>query len=145
MSPRVDSQRPSWWALVGRWLLLLLVAFDLISSPFHHHSHDVGGGGEFHMAHVAHADVDLDHEDELHIEAPDAHVFGHSLNVLLPAELPRLAKQTLLDWFTAPTLAIAFGQSIITPRTWTATPDHIPIPDDVHWRPIGRAPPSLHA
>lgn len=142
MSSRVDLQRPSWWVLVGRWLLLLLVAFDLISSPFHTHSHDAGGGGEFH---VARAGADLDHEDEIHIEAPDAHVFVHSLNVLLPAEMPRLAKQTLLDWFTAPTLALAFGEAIIMASTWTASPDHIPIPDAVHWRPIGRAPPSLHA
>lgn len=138
-----DPRRPSWWALVGRWLLLLLVAFDLISSPFHAHTHDAGGSGDFH---AAHASVDLDHEDETHIEAPDAHTgFGHALSALLPAEMPRLSQQTLLGWFTAPPPAPMQAAVVMASMGWTAAPEHIPIPDGVHWRPIGRAPPSLHA
>lgn len=143
-SSRVDQHHPALWVLVCRWLLILLVAMDLVSSPFHAHSHHGGSAGEFH---VEHASEDLDHDDEIHIEAPQVHALGHSLTVLLPADMPRLAEPILVAWLAVPTPATLTtrGLAAMAPSTWTAAPDHIPIADEVHWRPIGRAPPSLHA
>lgn len=151
LSSHADSQRLSWWALVGRWLLFLLVAFDLVSSPFHAHSHDAGGGDAFHWE-----QVDVDDHDEAHIEAPHGKHFSHSLMALWSAEMPRVAEPALADVSTkVPTdvlvasvllgLAGLLGAEARRPRTrWRASPEHIPIPSGVHWRPIGRAPPSLH-
>lgn len=126
--------------MVGRWLLLLLVAFDILSSPFHAHSHDISGGGEIQWEHGG---ADIDHDDETHAEAHE-HQFGHSLIALQPAEMPRLSKQTLLDWFVAPAAIKIHDAAVVDLVPSTATPDHIPIPDDILWRPIGRAPPTLH-
>lgn len=50
MNPHTAPHKPtaptgSAWGVLGRWLLLLLITFDLVSAPFHRHSHDLGVAG----------------------------------------------------------------------------------------------------
>jgi hypothetical protein len=134
----------------ARWLLLVVVAFNFLSSPFHAHSHDLGASEGHallsHELHDAHVGTALDHELDVHAEAPGALSFGHSLVAFWPGSLPKLDGKALLQAVLAPPPAApASDLRLSIPRpAWAAASERIPIASDRHWRPDGRAPPSLH-
>ena len=124
-------------------MLTLLVAFDLIGSPFHAHRHDLGADG--HGPHAVHAADTSVGGEPLHVEADEGAAFGHSLTMLLPAE-PQLGKWRPILHTVVHALALAGSpqSSMLARAAWDASPDRVPIPPYPHLRPDGRAPPSLH-
>lgn len=65
------------WAL--RWLLVMVLVFDQLSSPFHHHRHDGDLDASF-GATATHELADHQNASVTHIEDDDydAHLIGHS-------------------------------------------------------------------
>lgn len=127
------------WCLLGRWLLLLLLAFDLVSSPFHAHSHDLGSDhlGPQAEAHAVDTIASL--------RASDLHPpgFGHSQAALRSLE-PRLDDAPIdpaLAVFGA--LSAAAAIAVAVTRAWfPAATASRPAPAGRFLRPDGRAPPD---
>jgi len=142
-SPVATERRPSGWSLLGRWLLLVLVVFDLVSSPLHAHAHDGDVGGDTHWAHAIET---LDDGEGAHAEPAEVALFSHSLAALLPSppSLPALVP-ILIEGWAPPRIAVVTPMVLALGAGWNAAPDHIPNPSDRHWRPDGRAPPTLHS
>lgn len=150
MRPRSPTSRPAsapraptldWWWL-GRWVLVLLLAWDQIGSPLHQHHHDSGVDGQWSVAPKAASGI-----DEQHIEDRD--------------DLPRLSHATLavrVQVVQAPVPPDSAGTTLIV-QTWFAPgatsaiqsdhelkwSDERPPPGQAHLclPPTGRAPP-LH-
>jgi hypothetical protein len=133
--------------LLARWLLLVVVAFNFLTSPFHAHSHDLGAGdGHVLLSHELHDGDAHDHELDVHAEVPDPLNFGHSLVAFWPGSLPKLDGQVLMPAVPAPSAPQTADLQLFMPRpAWAAASERIPIASDRHWRPDGRAPPSLHS
>jgi hypothetical protein len=140
MHARISANKPSHPAAgLLRRLLVLVLAFDLVSSPFHHHAHDAGDT-LFAMQEDAGAA-----EPALHIEADDHKHGGHSLSLLLP----RMPEPPQPDLYALPLFAA------LSPAAWQApvlgherplgAPEPVPVASDRHRRPSSRAPPFLHA
>lgn len=141
--PPVRDRRSFGASLTVRWMLTLLVAFDLIGSPFHAHRHDLGADG--HGPHAVHAADTSVGGEPLHVEADEGAAFGHSLTMLLPAEpQPGKWRPTLHTVVYALALASSPQSLMLARAAWDASPDRVPIPPYPHLRPDGRAPPSLH-
>ncbi len=76
-NPSTLSRRPlggvsgAWW--FARWLIVLVVAFDLLSAPFHHHHHD-GVEGQLEFA-TAHASLD---DSDAHVESDEHSLVSHA-------------------------------------------------------------------
>lgn len=149
----VVSTAPFGLMSVARWMLVLMLAIDLIGSPFHAHQHDGGVDGlSIQTTHIAsdHAFdlLDGDLEKVLHVEAADAAHFSHSLIALrgasvelaslkFPTELPALVPMfAFTDIVTQPTAAALVR--------WRSGREQVPIPLFRTIPPDGRAPPSLH-
>jgi hypothetical protein len=63
--PRTSGGRGAWW--IARWLLVLVLAFDHLSAPFHQHHHDgVEGPLELAAAHPSFDDGDAHAESDEH-------------------------------------------------------------------------------
>lgn len=137
-----SDRRPCGGSLLRSWLLVLLVAFDLVSSPFHGHPHDVGAGGNALATYAAAEHAAASALAHAHPDAgPGA---GHSLMALLPAELPRVPVHGVT---AAPALAPpqARPPAPTAALQWRfATAQPLRLADDRHWRPSGRAPPPRH-
>ena len=138
--PLDNASGPRWFA---RWLLVLVVACDLLSTPFHKHRHDdVDAQLGFAMAHVSHDAGDL------HAEEVDQPLASHSA-MAIRIDPSRLGKLPATDYPDAQVALVSVAQLL-------ATVDGLP---SEHWRPdrsrpcfrshrslppAGRAPP-LHA
>lgn len=154
IATQATAHRAGGVSLFLRWLVLLLVMFDLASSPLHAHAHDLGGSnGVVHATEEAatHTDADhpqADHHDVLghHLHSTDGPTFSHSVLVLMPTQQAAVMAPVL---FAITVLSPAsLAQTVDDPgrSAWRITHDLAPPGHDRHWRPISRAPPSsLHA
>lgn len=130
-------------AALGRWVLVLLLAFDLIGSPLHAHHHDLGTDGLVSQAHHA---AGVPHGwESAHFDADDASAFGHSLTGLLPAQ-PQPGKWQATAHAAVYAPPSASGAATPTPlrAAWRDSRERIPILLRSHLRPDSRAPPVLH-
>ncbi len=144
--PAISRRRTSgvsgaWW--FARWLLVLALAFDHLSAPFHPHQHDgVAGQLEIGTAHPSFDDGDT------HADSDEHSPFSHSATALR-SDPSRLGQLPVIDGADVP-LAIISAVELL------AALDE---PPPTHWRPdrsqpdfrshrslppAGRAPP-LHA
>ena len=145
--PSTLSRRPlggvsgAWW--FARWLLVLVVAFDLLSAPFHHHHHD-GVEGQLEFA-TAHASLD---GGDTHVESDDHPLVSHA-TMAIRIDPSRLAQLPPVDNADAQIAFVSAAQLLaavdeLPPPQWRpdrSRPDfrsHRSLP------PAGRAPP-LHA
>ena len=140
--------------LLLRWMLVLVLAMDLVGSPWHAHHHD--GSPDGYVVHAAQVDGDHDalHErddDETasHLEADHSAHFGHSLLALrtIPLQLASVQLQDTPQCLASP---YRFAE-LLTPPTvevtvrWRPGKEREPIPLFRTVPPDGRAPPTLHA
>lgn len=130
-------------SLLGGWMLVLLLAFDLIGSPFHGHSHDLGTDGL--SAQALHAAHGPGASDPAHVETVEGGSFAHSLAALVPAQLP------LGKWHPVAHLSVYGPQptsctevpTLAARAAWHAWRVRPAISSCQHLRPEGRAPPLL--
>lgn len=147
MSRQAALEQPtvSMTAWFMRWLVLVVMALDLISAPLHAHAHDMGPD-QF-LAH-SHAD-DGGHDDPLdiatHAEAMD-HAMGHSSAAIRSAEREPVSTPSLAI-IVSHVAALQAREPAVSAADapWHAAADHIPIPSRCTLRPEGRAPPVLHS
>ena len=133
--------RGAWW--FARWLIVLVVAFDLLSAPFHQHRHD-GVEGPLGFATV-HASLD---DGDTHAEGDEHPLVSHATmaNRIDPSRLGQLCAADSND---APVALVAVVQHLAAfdePPPTRFRPDRSR-PDFLSHRslpPAGRAPP-LHA
>ena len=131
----------AWW--LARWLLVLVVALDFLSAPFHHHHHD-GVEEQIGIA-TAHAALD---DSGTHVER-DEHSPGSHATMAIRIDPARLAQLPPIDKGDVHIALVSVAQLL-------AAVDEMPA---AHWRPdrsrpdfrshrslppAGRAPP-LHA
>lgn len=127
-------------ALLVRWLLVLLLAFDLIGSPLHAHHHDLGADGL--ASHAMQSAGGAGGVEPAHLEADDAHAFGHSLAALRPAKRQIGAWQAAVQVAAvAPHIAGRVATPESVPLGWRIPIERIPISTDLRLHPEGRAPP----
>jgi hypothetical protein len=125
-----------------RWLLLVLLAFDLASSPFHAHLHELGDHGPLSWATAssgaAHADTSApaDHDD-----AVSGHVLT-GVRLTKPEAMNAVHGQASMP---SPEPALVGPATVESGTTAAAPPPRIPVFADRHLRPDGRAPPLLQA
>jgi hypothetical protein len=141
----VEQPTVSMTALFMRWLVLVVVALDLISAPLHAHAHDMGPD-QF-LGH-SHGDEGM-HEDlldvALHAEAVD-HALGHHASAALRSAEREPVSTPSLAAIVADVAALQAVEPELAERgPWLASADHIPIPSRCTLRPEGRAPPGLHS
>ena len=138
---RISGVNGAWW--FARWLLVLVLACDLLSAPFHPHHHDgIAGPLEFGTAHASFDDGGA------HVDRDEHTAFSHSATALR-TDPSRLGQLPALDGADVP-LALVSVVDLLTARDE---------PTPIHWRPdrsrpdfrshrslppAGRAPP-LHA
>ena len=135
-----DVSRALWFA---RWLLVLVVACDLLSAPFHNHHHD-GVDGQLGLA-TAHASFD---DGDAHVEDADHPLASHSA-MAIRIDPSRLGQLPAIENADTQVALVSVAQLL-------AAIDEMP---SEHWRPdrsrsdfrshrslppTGRAPP-LHA
>lgn len=129
-----------WFA---RWLLVLVLALDLLSAPFHHHLHD-GGQGQLDFA-TAHASLEA---SDTHLESDDPLLLSHA-TMAIRIDPSRLAQLPPIDNAAAQLALVSVVHRLVAvdelpPPQWRpdrSRPDfrfHRSLP------PAGRAPP-LHA
>lgn len=130
-------------SLLGRWILVLLLAFDLVGSPFHAHAHDLGADAAArHAAHAVDAVAGVPH-----VEENGSPAFGHSLAALRNPQ-PQVDPHASID--EAPPsradIAVPPPALVSLDDACCAMPPRAARPRDLHIRPDGRAPPSpLHS
>ncbi|WP_208511406.1 hypothetical protein [Variovorax paradoxus] len=152
-----DCFTPLWGGamLFARWLLVLIIAVDLIGSPFHAHHHD--GGPEGYASQVGelshgHASLDqptADDGSQSHVHTDAAgEPGGHSMSALRglgtqvvePSSVPELL--ALVPVFALlGLLALSVSQALVR---WRQAPERVRIPFFRTVPPDGRAPPFLH-
>ena len=148
-NPSILARRPlggvrgaGWFA---RWLLVLVVALDLLSAPFHHHLHD-GGQGQREFA-TAHASLEASASDT-HMESDDHLLVSHA-TMAIRINPSRLAQLPPIDNAAAQLALVSVLHRLaavddLPPPQWRpdrSRPDfrsHRSLP------PPGRAPP-IHA
>ena len=145
-APALASDAAPRAALFLRWLVLVLMAFDLLSAPLHAHAHDMGADRLLPQLHAAsHAD-DLDIDGQSHVEAASHHGAGHSIAALRTTERAGVAAPDLAVIVASVAgLLVESPLGPDAPSARSAAADHIPIPSRCTWRPEGRAPPVLHS
>lgn len=142
--------------LLMRWLLVLVIAVDLVSSPFHAHHHESGPegysshAGQLDVGHssfeqVAHQNDDL----SLHVDSDNAdHGGGHSMSALQGTPIQLASPDSAPKLLALVPLFVLFGlitQSVAEALTrWRPGRERVPIPLFRTVPPDGRAPPSLH-
>lgn len=134
---------------LARWMLVLLLAADLIGSPFHAHHHDGGpqGYASHTMDHAAHDTGDWDH-DAQHADSDEpGGIGGHSLSALRGAPVQPAHPETWVELHGVVPL-VAFAALLTQPDAevdvvWRPGRDRVPIPSFRTVPPDGRAPPSL--
>ena len=136
-----DGASGAWWLV--RWLLVMVVALDLLSAPFHSHHH-VGIEGQLEFG-AAHASFD---DGDAHVDSDEHSPVSHSATALR-TETSRLGRLPDLDEADLPVALISVAQllsALDEPAPTHSRPDRT-VPDFRCHRslpPAGRAPP-LHA
>lgn len=136
-----DGGSGAWW--LARWLLVLALAFDLLSAPLHSHHHD-GVGGLLEVA-TLHASRD---ETDTHADGADHPLVSHA-TIAIRIDPSRLGQLPTLDGADVQQVALLSVVQLLVavdapPAHWRpdrSRPDfrcHRSLP------PAGRAPP-LHA
>ena len=128
----------------GAWLLVFLLALDLIGAPFHAHRHDLGADGL--SSHALHAEHWAGGSEPVHIEAGEAGAFSHSLAALVPAPVqPGKWQPVAYTSAYGPQRAVCTEIPVPVARAPRQESSARPaIPACLHLRPEGRAPPLLH-
>jgi hypothetical protein len=149
MPPRPRHARASALTRIGsaagwaaRWLLVLVLAVDLIGSPLHGHVHDSGIDSHAWSVHV-----DATGWEPAHAEEPDTLVqLRHAtLTVRAAAEDTDLSPEvspvtTLVTWW--PSFSLPADVSPVEERgPWRAAQPPPDYPDHRSLPPAGRAPP----
>lgn len=130
--------------LLVRWLLVLVIAVDLISSPFHAHHHDSGPEG--YSSHTG--PLDVGHSPP--VDADDAdHRGGHSISALQGTPIQLDSPDSAPKLLPLAPLFVVLGR-IMQPVAealvrWRPDRERVPIPLFRTVPPDGRAPPLLHA
>ena len=142
--PLAHPRRPisgvsrAWW--FARWLLVLVLACDLLSAPFHPHHHDgVEGQLEFSAAHASFDDGNA------HADSDEHSPFSHSATALR-TDPSRLGQLPAVDGADVPVALVSVVELLAAldeppPTHWR--PDRS-VPDFRSHRslpPAGRAPP----
>lgn len=143
------DSRPFGSSMLVRWLVLLVIALDLLSSPLHSHHHDAGtSGGTFHASAIS---SDHDHDQDGHVSDAVDHAdehggsVGHQLAALLPDDSVSHA-----DWQPLLFALLLVPGVALTPIetsqrfAWDTLREPIPSSTGRHWLPVGRAPPFFH-
>lgn len=128
----------AWWLL--RLVLVLVLAFDHLSAPFHQHGHD---GLESHESVVAHLDA---HDGDVHAVDLDDHPRSHAVMAIkVEPSMTAMEGSSTSYVLAPPTVAQLIAVTLEPPaehwRSDRSRPDfrsHRSLP------PAGRAPP-LHA
>ena len=141
--------------LLVRWLLVLVIAVDLISSPFHAHHHESGPegysshAGQLDAGHSSFEQAPQADELSLHVDSDDAdHGGGHSLSALQGAPIQLASPDSAPKLLALVPLFVLFG--LITQPVaealarWRPGRERVPIPLFRTVPPDGRAPPQLH-
>ena len=129
------------WLL--RWLLVLVVALDFLSAPFHHHHHDgVEEQTGFATAHAA-----FDNSDT-HAER-DEHLPGSHATMAIRIDPSRLAQLPPIESADARTALVSVAQLLaavdeLPPHHWQPDRSRPDVRSHRSLPPAGRAPP-LHA
>jgi hypothetical protein len=145
----IHTRRPSggvagaWW--LARWLLVLLLAFDYLSAPFHLHGHD--GPGDRHELAVVHGSFADGHT---HAQGEDHPLLSHA-SMAIRVEPSRLAQRPAASAADAADAAVAAVTAVALVAAMDEPPPHWQ-PDRSRPRirphrslpPAGRAPP-VHA
>ncbi|MGJ7583041.1 hypothetical protein ACSFA3_23015 [Variovorax sp. RHLX14] len=141
--------------LLVRWLLVLVIAVDLISSPFHAHHHESGPeaysshAGQLDVGHSSFEQVAQDDDHSLHVDSDNAdHGGGHSMSALQGTPIQLATPDSAPKFLALVPLFVLFG--LITQPVaealvrWRPGRERVPIPLFRTVPPDGRAPPSLH-
>lgn len=136
-----DGVSGAWW--FARWLLVLVVAFDFLSAPFHHHHHD-GVEGQLQIA-TAHASLD---DSGLHVESDDHPLLSH-VTMAIRIDPSRLGQLPAIDNPEAQAALVSVAQRLadveeLPPALWRPDRSRPDFPSHRSLPPAGRAPP-LHA
>lgn len=134
-----------------RWLLVLILAFDNFSAPFHLHHHEGGGAPlEFVTADRAFADGDTPHADTPHVETHKRPPLSHSALAIrvdplrlgqIPADADAVDDAQAAIASTAIRLLAAFDAP--EAPSWRPTRSRPDFRSHRSLPPAGRAPP-LH-
>ena len=136
------------------WVLVVVIALNMVSSPFHAHHHE--GGPDGYGTTADHFELDEDGsglgpastEPLTHRTVADnAHV-GHSVSALRGAEVKVAKVETGME-AGLPVSILAFTMLLDPPVAdgltgWHPARERIPIPSFRTVPPDGRAPPTLH-
>ena len=136
------------------WVLVVVIALNMVSSPFHAHHHD--GGPDGYGTTADHLDRDevgselepASTEPLTHKTAADSAHVGHSVSALRAAEV-KVAKVKTGMAAGLPVSILAFAVLLNPPVAeglpgWHPARERIPIPSFRTVPPDGRAPPTLH-
>lgn len=136
-------------------MFFLIVALDLISSPWHAHRHE--GAPESavsHFDHVDHSVADIDHlvDDDsglMHVDSDKSLKMGHSLNGLRSASVQLAATESITEWVLLPTTSVLLGSIASSEAkissSWATERKRPRLPSFRALPPDGHAPPFLHA
>ena len=108
----------AWW--FARCLLVLVLACDLLSAPFHHHHHD-GGGAQLESV-TSHASPD---GGELHAEDADHHRAASHSAMAIRVDPSRAAKLSVPDDTDLHVVMVSVAQRL----------DALDEPPPPYWRP----------
>ncbi len=141
--------------LLVRWLLVLVIAVDLISSPFHAHHHESGPegysshAGQLDVGHSSFEQVAQDDDHSLHVDSDNTdHGGGHSMSALQGTPIQLASPDSAPKLLALVPLFVFFG--LVTQPVaealvrWRPDRERVPIPLFRTVPPDGRAPPSLH-
>ena len=136
-----DGVSGAWW--LARWLLVLVVALDFLSAPFHHHHHD-GVEEQIGFA-TAHAALD---DSSTHAEG-DEHSLGSHATMAIRIDPSRLAQLPPIDNVDAQVALVSVAQLLaavdeLQPQHWRPDRSRPEFRSHRSLPPAGRAPP-LHA
>lgn len=159
ISPALHSShagKPGVWLLL-RWILVLVIALDLVSSPWHAHHHE--GAAEDYASHAEAAVVtdsadfatdadDASHDVHGHVASAHGGQRGHSLAALRVTPLQLAAPAALLLWAIAPVFK-SLTDLLAPPAVdrilpWRPRHERVPVASFRALPPDGRAPPFLH-
>ena len=131
---------------LGRWVLILLLAFDLIGSPLHAHAHAHDFGGDGRGSHAVNAGESADAAGAVHVEEFEGPGFRHSLAALRPADPAgdACAVAVATTVCVPPSVVGGLAEKMPLCAGWRNALTRVPISPFPHLRPDSRAPPVLH-
>ncbi len=137
-------------ALFMRWLVLVLMAFDMLSAPLHAHAHDMGPDMSSAPLHAGASPAGVAEPDGMpRVDGAVHRLAGHSVAALRTAEHQSTASPAL-DVIVAGVASLVAALAVPAADdsvgvAWTPADDPIPLACRCPLRPEGRAPPALHS